>query len=695
MNIKQYILTVSFLLCLYLEYAKGESILEAQQKIIERDYQISRQFTMTNLEKQYENLKRQPKFIQFIQRSFSQIKKKEQTIQIYGFLFFLIFLIVYFLALSIKNQIKTTLKMKLFRLINNILGDISIILFISSLILIINYYDGFSFLDSYLYLDSLCMAIAIFSIIWLFIGVYNILVSQTQSKIWREYEKQIPNRKVIKNDYENLHMLINHSRYYPENRIEQVVYTSQQYTELKVKRDILEYFLMRQEFIAPSYQPTCTENFLREDFDFSNYLIRCLGELGKQVFKINGYSMIILIFLIGLRLFLSWLDEENDYSFYIMSSIPLIIMLFLIVFLRKVMINYRMLVNIVDSPVEVKFTEFEKNRDPMANIDRLRQPQYLLLPYDLESQYNQHEKLFWFNKPEISYQFIHIPLFIQSVWMIEMLYEYYTPKIYLYYLLLSLSVGFSFISVFILIPALFYYVTIVTNIQMLKKKQIIQKVVFDQRRFKARQIEKFSQYLNDEARNQGRSNVSFREAYIEKKQYDDIRDSFQFHQQLEKKQQNEQEHQEEADEESQQHKELEVTLDKFVSVVKQLGSTLNYTAFKILVRRCVSKEKGTTVTYENFVKYLKEKQAFFGVDANEFIQLLFTEVFNENVRQENKQLISEKRLRKIIKQSKIFTTNTEIDDIIEEVNYLHSDGVNISIPVLVDYITDTVECYPK
>jgi len=45
-----------------------------------------------------------------------------------------------------------------------------------------------------------------------------------------------------------------------------------------------------------------------------------------------------------------------------------------------------------------------------------------------------------------------------------MLYEFYTPNIYLYYLLLSLSVGFSFISIFILIPALFYYVNIVTNV---------------------------------------------------------------------------------------------------------------------------------------------------------------------------------------------------------------------------------------
>jgi len=43
---------------------------------------------------------------------------------------------------------------------------------------------------------------------------------------------------------------------------------------MRIKRNILEYFLIRQEFIAPSFQPTFTESFLREDFDFSNYLLR-------------------------------------------------------------------------------------------------------------------------------------------------------------------------------------------------------------------------------------------------------------------------------------------------------------------------------------------------------------------------------------------------------------------------------------
>lgn len=51
-------------------------------------------------------------------------------------------------------------------------------------------------------------------------------------------------------------------------------------------------------------------------------------------------------------------------------------MIYLVIFCKKMMANYRSLVHTVDNPVEVKFTEFEKNRDPMANFDRLKKPTF-------------------------------------------------------------------------------------------------------------------------------------------------------------------------------------------------------------------------------------------------------------------------------------------------------------------------------
>jgi len=67
------------------------------------------------------------------------------------------------------------------------------------------------------------------------------------------------------------------------------------------------------------------------------------------------------------------------------------------------MANYRLLVHTVNNPVEVKFTEFEKNRDPMANFDRLKKPAYLDNKVSIDTHTNKHEDLFWFNRPDLCY----------------------------------------------------------------------------------------------------------------------------------------------------------------------------------------------------------------------------------------------------------------------------------------------------
>lgn len=104
-----------------------------------------------------------------------------------------------------------------------------------------------------------------------------------------------------------------------------------------------------------------------------------------------------------LRLVITVVDPKNEYSFYVMSSVPLLVMGFLILMCRKMMRNYRMVVQIVDSPVEVKFTEFEKNRDPLANLGRLKKPAFLNISLDPNNHLNRHESLFWFGRPDLSF----------------------------------------------------------------------------------------------------------------------------------------------------------------------------------------------------------------------------------------------------------------------------------------------------
>ena len=60
---------------------------------------------------------------------------------------------------------------------------------------------------------------------------------------------------------------------------------------LKTYRNQLEYILMRQEFIAPSFLPAISEAFLRDDFNFAEYLSNCLECVLRFIFNLSLCSL--------------------------------------------------------------------------------------------------------------------------------------------------------------------------------------------------------------------------------------------------------------------------------------------------------------------------------------------------------------------------------------------------------------------
>ena len=60
-----------------------------------------------------------------------------------------------------------------------------------------------------------------------------------------------------------------------------------------------------------------------------------------------------------------------------MLFIPFLISTILFVLLEKMKIIYSLLVNIVSSPYEINFTQFERVRQPMINIDKIKPPGFL------------------------------------------------------------------------------------------------------------------------------------------------------------------------------------------------------------------------------------------------------------------------------------------------------------------------------
>lgn len=69
--------------------------------------------------------------------------------------------------------------------------------------------------------------------------------------------------------------------------------------EYEEKKEILEYFLLREEFLFPSFLPTISESFLREDFFFAGYLSKAMAKTSEKSFKLSISSLftILIIFL--------------------------------------------------------------------------------------------------------------------------------------------------------------------------------------------------------------------------------------------------------------------------------------------------------------------------------------------------------------------------------------------------------------
>jgi len=229
------------------------------------------------------------------------------------------------------------------------------------MIRILNYFDVFDDFSYYVNIKTLSIGYMVFAILWLILALYNVFRCHSFVKGWNNLEKQFSKREQIFRQYENLYLELNK--------------TSQQKREMEQKREMLEYFLIRQEFISPTFLPVLGEGFLRDDFNFATYLSKALAKTSYSMFKYS-FASIMTILLIG-STWLLFIDLDTEVQIMIMGFVPTFI--FILLYGMEVKLNniYKMLVHIVDSPYEVNFTKFDNIRQPFANLDKLKVPLYL------------------------------------------------------------------------------------------------------------------------------------------------------------------------------------------------------------------------------------------------------------------------------------------------------------------------------
>ena len=163
-------------------------------------------------------------------------------------------------------------------------------------------FDNFlEFIDIY----GICLAFSMFAFLWLLISALYTIIFQFYINKWNEYELLFNRTKIsillkmilltIEQD-----ILLNEFKFLMNKKnqaaLENKKITPDERSDLEEKKKQIQYILMRQSFIAPSFLPPVAEGFLRDDFNFAEYLGRVLSKVFTKAFV---FSISSFIFVLG------------------------------------------------------------------------------------------------------------------------------------------------------------------------------------------------------------------------------------------------------------------------------------------------------------------------------------------------------------------------------------------------------------
>mmetsp|Transcript_32782 Transcript_32782/g.29653 ORF Transcript_32782/g.29653 Transcript_32782/m.29653 type:complete len:293 (+) Transcript_32782:784-1662(+) len=262
-----------------------------------------------------------------------------------GFLFGLIFVVILLIWLT-RYLVEKKMEKNFQETLDGILKDIITLYLIVTSIRCLHWIGALDNLEYYVNIHAITLGFLLFAISWLVLGVYNVFTNHSAVKKWNRLEAEFAQRFDIYREYEKLHLEQNRSG--GENK------------ELKEYKNKLEYFLMRQEFISPSFLPVLGESFLRDDFNFSTYLAKCLAKSSTLMFKYTFTSLLITFLLSSIFYAVLLVDLETQWM--IISMLPIVLYFLLYAMGFKLKQIRAALIHIVDDPYEVNFTKFDNIR---------------------------------------------------------------------------------------------------------------------------------------------------------------------------------------------------------------------------------------------------------------------------------------------------------------------------------------------
>ena len=202
------------------------------------------------------------------------------------------------LIILIRRLTEKSLNEILLSRLNSIMKDTIIIITILTITLYLEYMDVF---DWRLNVNGICLAFLAFALSWLALSTILVLIGQSYSKGWEALEASVAqkgkiiNSMQIANEMNELDLILVEYRELHKKKMNNQKLTRAEKNKAEKYRDIIEYVLIRQEFIAPTFLPVISEAFLRDDFNFALYLSHALGGVLGFVFNLSTTSLVTAV----------------------------------------------------------------------------------------------------------------------------------------------------------------------------------------------------------------------------------------------------------------------------------------------------------------------------------------------------------------------------------------------------------------
>lgn len=206
-----------------------------------------------------------------------------------------------------------------------------------------------------------------FILVWFIWGLLVLLISDCISRKWVRYEKQIKFSSdyadSLKRKYDQLYMHKKHHALLP----------------------YLEYLVMRQEFITPSYLLALRESFKRPDFNFAKYLVLSLAQTLQRFFYLRLVSVLVCIaFTVGWHFMYKY--SPGLVAMIVAVVTPLLFVLLTCCSTAHLHRIYKALVPPVDHPSYFNIQLDLDVIDPFEHYDRVVRPDFLGAHNDDERQ---------------------------------------------------------------------------------------------------------------------------------------------------------------------------------------------------------------------------------------------------------------------------------------------------------------------